>query len=167
MKIIVCPFNAVDLVLAASRPTHVVSLLAPATPTPACLDHRADLRTLSLALDDIADDQPGLVAPRRDHVAELLAFVADRQAGASLLIHCWAGVSRSTAAAYIAACLRDGPGQEMVLAERLRHAAPFATPNRRLIALADEMMGRDGAMIAAIEAIGQGVECTLGEPFEL
>lgn len=84
-----------------------------------------------------------------------------------MLIQCWAGVSRSPAAAYVIACTLSHEGQEASLARELRLAATFATPNLRLIALADRALGRQGRMIDAIRAIGRGAETSLGRPFTL
>ena len=43
------------------------------------------------------------------------------------------------------------------IAQALRRASPTATPNIRIVSLADRLLGRDGRMIAAIETIGRGV----------
>jgi hypothetical protein len=45
--------------------------------------------------------------------------------------------------------------------------SPTATPNRRLVALADRRLGREGRMAAAIAAIGRGADCFEGAPFAL
>ena len=59
-----------------------------------------------------------------------------------MLIHCFAGVSRSTAAAFIAACALAPNRDEATIARALRAASPTATPNARLVALADAALGR-------------------------
>ena len=84
-----------------------------------------------------------------------------------MLIHCYAGVSRSTAAAYIAACRLSPHRDEHEVARALRAASPTATPNLRFVALADERLGRGGRMVAAVAAIGRGRECLEGVPFTL
>ena len=58
---------------------------------------------------------------------------------APLLIHCMAGISRSMAAALIALVTKAG-GRESEAAEQVRRAAPHAYPNRRMIALADQLL---------------------------
>lgn len=83
------------------------------------------------------------------------------------MIHCWAGISRSTAAAYISASVLNPSLDEEELATRLRDAAPSATPNPRIIALADKLLNRDGRMIKSIAAIGRGADAFEGTPFEL
>lgn len=162
MRLIVSPLPQVERLLAAQRPSHLVTLASPGAEAAFDAEHRLDLR-----FNDIAVPHEGLVAPSLEHVEALLAF-ADGWSGARpLLIHCWAGVSRSTAAAYAIACARTAPGREAEWAARLRDAAPTATPNPLIIALADRLLDRGGAMIHAVEGIGRGAETDWGDPFEL
>ena len=84
-----------------------------------------------------------------------------------MLIHCFAGVSRSTAAAYIAACALKPKRDEFAIARALRAASPTASPNTRLVALADDKLGRRGRMSEAIADIGRGDDCFEGAPFTL
>ncbi len=84
-----------------------------------------------------------------------------------MLIHCWAGVSRSTAAAYIIACQRAPGRSEAEIAQALRAAAPYATPNPLMISLADAALGRAGRMSAAIAQVGRGADTFEGALFEL
>ena len=84
-----------------------------------------------------------------------------------MVVHCYAGISRSTAAAYIGLCALRPDLDEFLLAERLRRAAPSATPNARLVAAADRLLGRRGRMSEAIAAIGRGVDAFEGTPFAL
>jgi predicted protein tyrosine phosphatase len=84
------------------------------------------------------------------------------EAPRTILIHCHAGISRSTAAAYALACQQAGPGHEADLAMTLRALSAAATPNPRMIALADDLLGREGKMISAIRAIGRGAEAYEG-----
>jgi len=84
-----------------------------------------------------------------------------------MLVHCWAGISRSTAAAFTLLCDRAGPGAEHDIAEMLRERAPHAQPNRLIVRLADQVLGRNGAMVRAIESIGSGTMVTEGVPVEI
>ena len=86
----------------------------------------------------------------------LIAFVRGWDRGTPLVVHCWAGISRSTAAAFVAVCALNPERDERDIAWAIRRASPTATPNLRIVALADEMLERDGRMVAAIEAIGRG-----------
>jgi predicted protein tyrosine phosphatase len=72
-----------------------------------------------------------------------------------MVVHCFAGVSRSSAAALAIACERNPDAPELEIALTLRRLAPHAYPNRRITALADEMLGRRGRLIDAVEAMGR------------
>ena len=124
-------------------------------------------RHLYLAISDIVEPAPGQVLPEAAHLDELLEFVQAWDRAHPMLFHCFAGVSRSTAAAYIAACALDAQRDEFAIARALRAASPTATPNTRLVALADRALGRRGRMNEAIAGIGRGQECSEGTPFAL
>lgn len=124
-------------------------------------------RHLLVGISDITTEVEGHVLPCEEHVTNLLDFVRQWNREEPLLIHCFAGVSRSTAAAFIIACALSPHLSEEEIAEKLRRASPTATPNARLVALADKILGRDGRMVAAIERIGRGEDCVEGEPFSL
>jgi len=165
MTLLVCPLSQVEMAMAAQRPSHLISLLSPSSPAGSWPASTAE--HLRLAFHDIAAPQHGLLAPCAEQVAELLAFAARWDPARPLLVHCWAGVSRSTAAALIIACQRTPAGAEMEIAHALRMAAPYATPNPLLVALADELLGRSGRMIAAVAAIGRGADTFEGALFKL
>lgn len=166
MTIIVSPLRHIDRVIETRRPSHVVTLLGPETEDPLCAGIPAD-RRLILKFHDISAPMPGYEPPTRAVIEAVLAFGATWDAAAPLLIHCFAGISRSTAAAYILACEYAGPGFEVLLASQLRNASPTATPNSLMIQLADEILGRNGQMISAIQGIGRGADAFEGSPFEL
>jgi predicted protein tyrosine phosphatase len=90
-----------------------------------------------------------------DHIEGLLTFSRTWTREAPLLVHCWAGISRSTAAAYILLCDMRGPGYEAEIARELRELAPHAQPNRLMIRHADQLLAREGRMIAAVESMGE------------
>jgi predicted protein tyrosine phosphatase len=164
MTIIVCPLDEAAEACATHGPGHVISLLAPPAEAPEFVGPAARLR---LRFNDIIVPTEGLIEPNANHIADLLDFLEGWDRSSPLLIHCWAGVSRSTAVGYLAATLRDGPGSEIALAARLRERAPFATPNSLIIALADQALGRQGAMTTAIAGIGRGAEAARGVLFRL
>ena len=162
--IVVAPLHDLDRALALWRPSHVVSLASPAA-EPAQLP--GDVEVLRLVFNDIVEPRPGLVTATDADVKALLAFGLAWKAERPLLVHCWAGVSRSPAAAYVIACARNPMINERDLADTLRRQAPFATPNRHVVALADGLLDRGGAMIASIDAIGRGADVSLGDSFVL
>lgn len=151
--IYVCPLATVPDAIRTVRPSHLVSLLDPESmiDTPqgiACERH------LRLGINDIAEPYEDLVVPETRHVAELLTFVRSWGQDAPLLIHCWAGISRSTAAAFIALCALNKNYPEDELARLVRRRGAHAYPNKLLVKLADDMLGRKGRMRAAVEALG-------------
>ena len=153
MTLIICGLSEVPRLVEARRPSHLITLLDPASmiDTPAGLEAARHLR---LGVNDIAEPMEGLVAPDEKVVAQILAFGRDWDESAPMLIHCWAGISRSTASAFMLACERSPEIDERTIAMAMRKAAPHAYPNRRIVALADDMMGRGGRMVDALEGMG-------------
>lgn len=145
---------------------HVISLINGGTvfTRPSNVD---PTNHLFLGLNDIVEEMEGLVAPAEHHMHELLDFVRAWPREAPLVIHCYAGISRSTAAAYATLCALMPERDEAELAQDLRRASPTATPNARLIALADAALRREGRMVRAIAEIGRGGDAYEGEPFSL
>jgi predicted protein tyrosine phosphatase len=161
----VSSLSALATVTAKLSGFDLLTLLSPDYP-PADWSAFACQRHLRLAFHDIVEPVPGLVVPDRDMMQAVLKFGRDSEPQRALLIHCWAGISRSSAAAFAIACDRN-PGFERDIAVELRRRSPSATPNRLMVRLADDLLERDGRMIAAIEGIGRGAEAREGEPYEL
>jgi predicted protein tyrosine phosphatase len=163
--IVVCPLEHLDVTVRRHRPSHVLTLLSPRHQ-----DVTRSLppfeRQLQLYFHDITEARDGLVAPDRESVGAVLDFARGWTCERPLLVHCWAGISRSSAAAFMIACARN-PGDERGIAGELRRRAPFATPNRLMVAIADDLLQRSGRMTDAIERIGRGAEAFQGEPYEL
>ncbi|KAB0680121.1 tyrosine phosphatase family protein [Aureimonas leprariae] len=124
-------------------------------------------RHLFIGINDIVEPTEGMVHPDASHLDQLLEFGHRWDRKTPLAIHCFAGISRSTAAAYILACAINPDMDEQRLADELRRRAPTATPNALLVRLADEKLGRGGRMIRAVESIGRGEEAFSGTPFVL
>ncbi|WP_165187001.1 tyrosine phosphatase family protein [Caulobacter soli] len=167
MTLLVCPLSQVETARALHRPSHLISLLSPSSPAEAWPGADTGETCLRLAFHDIAEVREGLTPPDAALVARLLDFAADWDAKRPMLIHCWAGVSRSTAAAFIIACQRAPRRAEQDIAQALRRAAPYATPNPLLVSLADAALDRHGRMSAAVAEIGRGADTAEGALFEL
>ena len=166
MTLLVCPLSQVKAARARHRPSHLISLLSPTTPAETWPLAEPDLQ-LRLAFHDIVAPRPDFVAPDAAMVATLLAFAAAWDGARPMLAHCWAGVSRSTAAAFIIACQRAPERSELRIAQALRAVAPYATPNPLLVSLADDALGRNGRMSSAVASIGRGADTYEGALFEL
>jgi predicted protein tyrosine phosphatase len=163
--IVVSPLEHLDATVTRHRPSHVLTLLSPghedsARPAPPFEQH------LQLYFHDITEVREGLIAPDRRTVGAILDFARDWTGARPMLVHCWAGISRSSAAAYMITCARN-PGCESNIADELRRRAPFATPNRLMVALADDVLQRSGRMVEAIERIGRGGDAFQGSPYDL
>lgn len=162
----VCPLSAVPDVVARARAAHLVTLLQEEilVERPRAILPDKHLRLL---VHDIAEPSLGCIAPDETHIAELIAFARDWGGRGPMVVHCWAGISRSTAAALTALCAVNPEVSEERIARALREASPTAYPNRLMIRLADEALGRGGRMMSAVESIGRGVPSHEAVPFSL
>lgn len=169
----VCPLSRLPETLAASGASHLVTLATLGSPGLAIErpQHIAPKHHLRVGFSDIVAPLDGHLPPTEAHVRAVLDFAADWAEGPDrerpLLLHCYAGISRSTAAAYAVACALSPERDEAELAQELRRLAPSATPNRLFVEIADGLLGRQGRMSAAIAAIGRGAEAFEGTPFRL
>ncbi|ESY32425.1 tyrosine phosphatase family protein [Mesorhizobium sp. M1148] len=162
----ICSLAKLEETVAKSGAERVLSLLAAGTEVtrPASI---ARENHLHLVMHDIAVAQDGMTMPGEDHVRSLLDFARKWDRAKPMVVHCYAGISRSTASAYIIAAALAPKRDEVELAQTLRKLSPSATPNPRLIAVADALLSRQGRMIEAIEAIGRGADAFEGTPFVL
>jgi predicted protein tyrosine phosphatase len=145
---------------------HIVTLIKDVS-----LVHRPSEITaenhLLLDMDDINEHIDGYVVPGKQHVDELLTFVRRWDRKAPLVVHCYAGISRSTAGAFVTACALNPQRDEHKIAAALRLASPTAFPNLRIVRLADRALQRNGRMVRAIESIGRGDMAHATQPFRL
>ncbi len=166
MMIHVCSFARLYSTVRTTGARHVVTLLG-------VDDHMErppevpEGNHLFLRMHDISEPREGHVAPDAAHVEDLLGFVRGWDRAAPLVVHCWAGISRSTAAAFVSVCALRPERDEYDVARAIRRASPTATPNIRIVGFADALLKRQGRMVAAIESIGRGALAEEGVPFRL
>jgi predicted protein tyrosine phosphatase len=122
---------------------------------------------LLLDMDDIVTVMDGYVPPNEEHVGKLIEFVTAWDRSTPIVVHCYAGISRSTAGAFITACALNPKRDEADIARAIRSFSPTAQPNIRLVSLADDLLGRKGRMTNAVRAIGPGLAAYEGHPFRL
>ena len=122
---------------------------------------------LMISMDDIIEPADGFVAPSGEHVERALAFIRKWDREAPLVIHCYAGISRSTASAFMAACALNPHRDESSIARQIRAASPSAYPNRLIVTLADRTLGRDGRMVRALDDMGPGSMTVESRPFRV
>lgn len=162
--ILVCPLSRVNEIATRYGVTRVLSLIGDPemATTPDCVtDH------LVLHVHDILTGNDTQILAQAGHIQQIIDFAGDWDGRHPMLVHCLAGISRSTASAFIAACALQPDRDEAEIATALRRASATATPNRHFVALADQILGRDGRMVAAVEVIGAGEPAPEGTPFAL
>jgi len=164
--IIVCGLHAAPDLVVKHKVGSAIGILAPETAHPVFPSLAEDKR-LRLSFNDINAPTEGMIAPSDSDVERLISFVKAWDQKSPMLVHCWAGISRSTATAFAAMCILRPDEDEMSLAAQLRAASASATPNRLITAKMDEALGREGRMLRAVESIGRGAEAFSGSAFAL
>jgi predicted protein tyrosine phosphatase len=162
----VCSLSRLHATVEETGARHIVSLLGDES----SIDRPSVIveeNHLWLRVHDISSPLDGYILPDETHIADLLSFVRRWDRRAPMVVHCYAGISRSTAGAFAAVCALNPHRAEAEIAQALRSASPTAKPNIRIVAIADQVLGRDGRMITAIEAIGNGEMAPEGHPFRL
>ncbi len=162
----VCSLARLHATVHETGARHIVTLLKH-TDRVERPQHILEENHLVLGMDDISMPIEGYVIPCEDHVDKLIRFVRAWDRAKPLVMHCFAGISRSTAGAYVAACALSPARSELGIAQELRRVSPTATPNARIVSLADRVLAREGRMVAAIESIGRGMMAEEGHPFRL
>ncbi len=166
MVIHVCSLSRLHRTVEETGARHVVTLLRDVHLVQRPISITED-RHLVLGMDDIPEPADGYVAPGEDHVAKLIAFARAWDRSAPLVVHCYAGISRSTAGAFVTACALNPGRAETSIARELRRRSQTASPNRRIVSIADDLLGRNGRMVDAISAIGSGAAAHEAVPFQL
>jgi predicted protein tyrosine phosphatase len=162
----VCSLARLHNTVADTRARHVVTLIKD-TSLVRRPDSIAAENHLLLDMDDIVEEIDGYVPPTEEHVEKLIDFVMRWDRNAPIVVHCYAGISRSTAGAFIAACALNPKRDEATIAKYIRDSSPTAIPNMRLVRLADKILNRQGRMVKAVQAIGPGLSAYEGVPFRL
>jgi len=162
----VCSLARLHATVDETKARHIVTLLR-LTDRVQRPGHIAPENHLVLAVDDIATPMDGQTIPAEEHVERLIEFAAKWNRAAPMVVHCYAGISRSTAAAYTIACALNLDRDEQQIAWEIRHASRTAQPNTRIVSIADRLLKRDGRMVRAIQTIGPGQFAEEGVPFAL
>jgi len=132
-----------------SSADRVVSILDPGAPMPHEL-RSIDAPVLVLRFDDVADARDA-AAPRAAHVRELLAFDAGAHEDERLVVHCGAGISRSTGALAVLLAARHPDLDDDDIFASIRQIRPIAWPNSLVVSLGDELLRRRGALMSALQ----------------
>jgi predicted protein tyrosine phosphatase len=162
----VCSLAALPEIVRTTGASHVLTVMANVDQVqrPASI---LAANHLKVSMDDIIEPMKGYTPPSEAHVEQVLNFVRGWDRKAPMVIHCYAGVSRSTASAFAAACMLNPHRDEMEIAQKIRAASPIASPNRLIVSHADKALGRNGRMVRALEQIAPASMYVEGIPFRL
>jgi predicted protein tyrosine phosphatase len=162
----VCSLAALPDTVKATGASHILTVMANVDQVrrPASVLAANHLR---VQMDDITEQIEGFVAPSEAHVEKVLDFVRNWDRSAPMVVHCYAGISRSTASAFAAACMLNPHRDEASIARQIRAASPIASPNRLIVGLADKVLGREGRMLRALDEMGPGSMMVEGKPFQV
>jgi len=138
--------------------SHVLSILDPDWPVPDAFGSFGEHERLELRFHDVIETtDPTMIPPQREHVEQLLAFGRDMMAepapGAHLLVHCHAGVSRSTASMILIVAQARPEAPAAAIAQEIYRIRQKAWPNLRIIEMGDALLGRGGSLVSAVSEI--------------
>lgn len=163
--IAVCPLRRLEETIAATGARRIVSVvnshLMP--PTPPFIDPSLHLR---LPISE-ARPERGVANPMQPMIEDLVEFARAWERSAPLLIHCFSGLNRSPAAAYIVLAALNPTVPETLLAHRVRAASEMAAPNGTMVGVGDLVLGRSGKLASAIDLIGPGMPAAECDPFSI
>jgi predicted protein tyrosine phosphatase len=162
----VCSLAALPDTVRATGASHVLTIMANVDQVQRP-ESVLEANHLKVQVDDITEQMDGFVVPSDAHVERVLNFVRGWDRSAPLVVHCYAGISRSTASAFAAVCMLNPHRDEISIARLIRAASPIASPNRLIVALADKALGREGRMLRALDEMGPGSMLVEGRPFRI
>jgi len=149
-------------------PRFIISVMDPSNysvPSGPSLEVHIRINFHDIASDEVEYAEP-YVVPNAGHVRRIIEFARAWDGRGRVLVHCMAGVSRSSAAGLILLATRH-PGHERAIARLMRERGPWLNPNPLLVRLADNHLGREGSLIAALDAMGEPRMEGVMEPVEL
>jgi predicted protein tyrosine phosphatase len=162
----VCSLAALPDTVKATGASHVLTVMANVDQVQRPVSILA-ANHLKVQVDDITEQMDGFLAPSEAHIEKVLNFVRSWDRSAPMVVHCYAGISRSTASAFAAACMLNPHRDEIAIARQIRAASPIAAPNRLIVSLADKALGREGRMLRALDEMGPGSMIVEGRPFQV
>src|SRR5436305_13027020 len=132
----VCSLAALPETVRATGASHILTVMADVDQVqrPASV---LEANHLKISMDDITEVIDGFVAPSDAHIEKVLDFVRGWDRNAPMVVHCYAGISRSTASAFAAACMLNPHRDEHAIPRQIPSAPPIAPPTRLIVSLAD------------------------------
>lgn len=160
MNITVCGIEQASALLTTVKFSHIVSINNPGQSAPVIPKHQGEV--LRLRFDDIevpygASITTGYVPVSVPQMESLCWFLEwfklynDNNKDGRILIHCSAGIARSTAAALVLLYMETVEAQ--IVVDELLKLAPDASPNRRMCRLADDLLNAEGCIVDCCERV--------------
>ena len=162
----VCSLAALPDTVKATGASHILTVMANVAQVQRP-ESVLEANHLRVQMDDITEHMDGFLAPSDAHIEKVLNFVRSWDRSAPMVVHCYAGISRSTASAFAAACALNPHREEIAIARQIRARSAIASPNRLIVSLADKALGREGRMLRALDEMGPGSMTVEGRPFQL
>jgi len=132
------------------RVTHAISILDPDYPRPTALRALPAARRLELSFHDQVAPRAAVALPGEAEVRRIIAFAhgafAETGGAPGLLVHCYMGISRSTAA-MITALVAAQRIDAREAFRTLRAIRPRSWPNSLMIHAADRLLDTGGALV--------------------
>lgn len=139
---------------------HVISINNPKEEPPRPLQQHPG-RHLVLHFHDITGPSGGgMLAPSTKDVKDILEFAEGIELQDEVLVHCAAGISRSSAAALgiIASKLEPSAENGTRAVQEVLNIKSIIHPNRDMVVDVDKLLGYQGALLAAHGAAFEGSE---------
>lgn len=108
---------------------------------------------LIVRCDDVEEPIEHYVCPTEEHVKQMIQFGrealqrSERGSTVRLLVHCAAGISRSTAATLLILAMKLGKGAEAAAMHHLTSIRPICRPNAVIVNHGDRLLEREGRLV--------------------
>lgn len=143
MKIFICSKSEVAKVTEKVNATHVISLLDPGESRP-ILHHSTSLQNWLLVNFSDVHEIFNHNAPTEEDIEKVLKWAKKLPDDVILLVHCYAGVSRSTAMAMAILVQYYGNDKIDECIKMIHEVRPQSCPNPLVTEFADKYLGCDG-----------------------
>jgi predicted protein tyrosine phosphatase len=144
------------------HPARVISLVSEDEAAPP-FDGLAAGAHLKLYVESESNAR-AIASAARGRADAIIEFLRGWGGEGDMLVHCRRGVSRSTAAAFIALCIARPNDSETALLARVRRAAPHADPCPLMVSHADAALGRGGRMVEALDELTPPTAAAMSAP---
>jgi predicted protein tyrosine phosphatase len=162
--LIICGSDEIDL-YRTHCVTHIIRVVNPGVPPscPSWFTH--DYLQLSFG-DVVSEADARSYRTKAPHQADIKIAIdfcrtARLQDGSRILVSCDYGASRSPALAYVILADQMGPGRESAALEEILSIRPDAVPNIMVVAIGDELLGRDEELLSALKALFEKISASI------